>query len=75
MHHILCERPFILRDFYAIRPLILWHILGGIFFANMGGGGGQNYFQSKLREPVGHLQGSLGRGGPEAQKKSEKSLP
>ena len=31
MHHILCESPFISRDFYAIRPLILWHILGTFF--------------------------------------------
>ena len=31
MHHILCESPFISRDFYAIRPLILWHILGSYF--------------------------------------------
>ena len=23
VHHILCERPFISGDFYAIRPLIL----------------------------------------------------
>ena len=28
MHHILCENPFISRDCYTIRPLILWHILG-----------------------------------------------
>ena len=26
MHHILCESPFISRDFYAIQPLILWLI-------------------------------------------------
>ena len=33
MHHILCESPFIPREFYAIRvrPLILWHILGSYF--------------------------------------------
>ena len=45
MHHILCESPCISRDFYAIRPLIVWHISGSYFFANMGGGGGQNCFQ------------------------------
>ena len=44
MHHILCESPFKSRDLYAIRPLILRHILGAYFFANMGGGGGQNLF-------------------------------
>ena len=31
VHHILCESPFISRDFYAIRPLILWHVLGAYF--------------------------------------------
>ena len=47
--HIFCRNPLILTDFYAIQTPIVWHILGayfgGIFFANMGGGGGQNYFQ------------------------------
>ena len=30
--HFLCESPYILhkaKRFYAIGPLILWHILGG----------------------------------------------
>ena len=31
VHHILCESPFMSRDFYAIRLLMSWHILGGIF--------------------------------------------
>ena len=31
VHHILCESAFISRDLYAIRPLILWHILGAYF--------------------------------------------
>ena len=38
MHHILCESPFISRDFYAIRPLILWHILGSYFLLIWGVG-------------------------------------
>ena len=38
MHHILCESPFISRDFYAIRPLILWHILGAFFLRIWGVG-------------------------------------
>ena len=34
-----CESPCIFaRDIYAIRPLILWHVLGA-FFAKIGGGG------------------------------------
>ena len=44
--HIFCRNPLILTDFYAIRTPIVWHILGGIFFANMGGGGGRNYFHN-----------------------------
>ena len=31
MHHILCESPLFSRNFYVIRPLILWHILGAYF--------------------------------------------
>ena len=31
VHHILCECPSISRDFYAMRPLIWWHILGAYF--------------------------------------------
>ena len=38
----------LLTDFYAIRTPIVWHILG-VFFAAMGGGGGQNYFQKTFR--------------------------
>ena len=39
MHHILCESPFIFsRDFYAIRPLNLWHILGAYFLLIWGVG-------------------------------------
>ena len=38
MHHILCANPFISRDFYAIRPLILWHILGSYFLLIWGVG-------------------------------------
>ena len=43
--HIFCRNPLNLTDFYAIRTPIAWHILGAYSFANMGGGGGQNYFQ------------------------------
>ena len=28
----------------------VWHIWGGIFLANMGGGGGQNYFHEKTEK-------------------------
>ena len=28
MHHILCESLLISGDSYAIRPLVVWHILG-----------------------------------------------
>ena len=38
MHHILFGNPFIPRNFYAIRPPHLWHILGACVVANMGGG-------------------------------------
>ena len=38
MHHILCGNPFISRDFYAIRPPILWHILGAYFLLIWGVG-------------------------------------
>ena len=38
-HHVPCESPSISRDFYAIRPLILWHILGAHFLLILGGGG------------------------------------
>ena len=43
-----CRNPLILTDFYAIQTPIVWHKSRGIFFANMGGGGGQNYFQRRL---------------------------
>ena len=38
VHHILCESPFISRDLYAIRPLVLWHILGTYFLLIWGVG-------------------------------------
>ena len=38
MHHILCGSPLISRDFYAIRPLNLWHILGSYFLLLWGVG-------------------------------------
>ena len=38
VHHILCESPFLSRDVYAIRPLILWHILGAYFLLIWGVG-------------------------------------
>ena len=38
MHQILCESPFTSRDFYAIRTLILWRILGAYFLLIWGGG-------------------------------------
>ena len=38
VHHILCESPFIPRDFYAVRPLILWHILGAFLLLIWGVG-------------------------------------
>ena len=47
MHHILCESPFISRDFYAIRPLILWHILGSYFLLIWGVGVVRIIFTSK----------------------------
>ena len=39
MHHILCESPFISRDFYAIQPHHLMTYFGVIVLANMGCGG------------------------------------
>ena len=33
-----------------MRPLILWHILGAFFFANTGGGGGQNCFDNRTKQ-------------------------
>ena len=59
MHHILCESPFISRDIYAIRPLILWHILGAYFLQIWGVGGGQNYFHLRVR-----CLGATGTDGP-----------
>ena len=47
--HIFCRNPLILTDFCAIRTPIVWHILGAYFFANIGGGGGQNYFDPSPR--------------------------
>ena len=38
VHHVLCESPFISRDFYAMRPLILWHISGAYFLLIWGVG-------------------------------------
>ena len=38
VHKIRCESPFISRGFYAIRPLILWRILG-TYFLLIGGVG------------------------------------
>ena len=38
VHHILCESAFISRDFYAMRPLSLWHILGSYSLLIRGGG-------------------------------------
>ena len=38
VHQILCESPFTSRDSYAMRPLILWHILGAYFLLIWGGG-------------------------------------
>ena len=43
--HIFFRNPLILTDFYAIRtPIVYGIFLGLFFFANMGGGGGQNDF-------------------------------
>ena len=47
--HIFCRNPLILTDFYAIGTPLVWHIFGASFFANMAGGGGQNYFQIIFR--------------------------
>ena len=44
MHHILCANPFISRDFYAIRPLILWHILGSYVLLLWGVGVAETVF-------------------------------
>ena len=38
VHHILCESPFISRDFYVIRPLTSWHILGSYCLLIWGAG-------------------------------------
>ena len=38
LHQILCESPLISRDFYAIRPLISWHIFGSVFLLIWGWG-------------------------------------
>ena len=46
VHHILCANPFISRDLHAMRPLILWHILGACFFANVVAGGCRNCLQT-----------------------------
>ena len=59
MHHILCESPFIARDFYAIRPLSLWHILGTYFLLIWGVGAikivfrnPNRYFSKKYRNTI-----------------------
>ena len=39
VHHILCECPFISRDFYAITTPYFMAYFGAIFFVDMGGGG------------------------------------
>ena len=45
VHHILYESFLFFQGiFYAIRPLISWHILGAYFLIFFGGGGGQNCF-------------------------------
>ena len=49
MHHILCESPFISRDFYAIRPLILWHILGSHVLLTWGVGVVKIVFRTLLK--------------------------
>ena len=38
VHHILCESPFISRDYYPLQPLILWHGLGAFFLPMWGVG-------------------------------------
>ena len=42
--HLFCRNPLILRDFYARRAPIVWHILGAYFLQIWGGAGGQNCF-------------------------------
>ena len=36
--HIFCRNPLILTDFYAMRTLIVWHILGAQFLQIWGVG-------------------------------------
>ena len=38
VHHILFESPRMARDFYATRPLVLWHILGTTLLLTWGWG-------------------------------------
>ena len=55
MQHILCESPFISSDFYAIQPPHCMAHFGVICFANIGGGGGQNYFHKNSSKTCAHL--------------------
>ena len=70
MHHILCESPLISRDFYAIRPLILWHIwhfflrIWGVgvvrIIFNIRGGPLRNHCSKRRRpQPYWKCSGSL----------------
>ena len=47
VHHTLCGSPFISRDFLRHTTAHFMAYYGVIFFANMGGGGGQNYFHRR----------------------------
>ena len=44
--HIFCRNPLTLTDFLCHTDPHCMAYFGGIFFANMGGGGGQNYFHT-----------------------------
>ena len=45
--HIFCRIPLILTDFLCHTDPHCMAYFGGIYFVNMGGGGGQNYFQHR----------------------------
>ena len=74
VHHILCVSPFISRDFFSIRPLILWHILGPYFLLIWGVGVVRIIFKFWGRISRGHPRGYPGgRPGAKASVRPSKS--